>query len=360
MVALSARTSCNNTQDNMTNSKDETQQLLLKLIEEEVDLFLAEQEYSEPGFSGTGYDSSFDVTAGTGVGSYFRSPSTFGGALLTPLRGVYASVAGGAAKMATIGLSFIGTAIGGTIAGMLPFAKPELVTAVARKMQGWEEKNVARIERYFGKDLAAVKDGWNKIRGDFWGIGFIASPFNAIAAISAAGRGLDAAATVGNVISGGRLQRFLHQMSGGSSTSIHADYDYGINEATQPDKESLPAMIERLKKEKGEAATNKLLQQAIQLTLKDPGAKAAEQAWVSKMLPAAMVGVMQDVNNEVAGLAKAGQLSQQELEAYKAKKAQAGDIVLGAMANRQGNKFKIEPPQAAKAIINNMAAKLPV
>jgi hypothetical protein len=339
--------------------KDSAQ--LVQLIEEELDLCLKslmEQDYSETGTQSPGYDPSFDAPAGTGPSSYLRNPNTFGGALMTPVRGLYASVAGSLAKAATIGLSFIGTAIGGSIAGLLPFSDPKLVTHVARRMQSWEEKNVAKIERYFGKDLAAVKDGWNKIRGDFWGIGFIASPFNAIAAITAAGHGLDAAATVGNVISGGRLQQVLHTLSGGSTTSTHYSGDNYLNEQ-QKQGVSLPEYIKQLEKLKGKEETNKLLKKAIETTLKDPKAKQAEQAWVNKMLPVAVDGILQDVNSEVLRLAQAGSIPQAELQAYRTNRARAGEFVLNTMASRQGNKFKIEPSPTAKELINRFASKLP-
>lgn len=171
-------------------------EFLEKLIEEEVDFFISEQ----------------DEGSSHGL-ARFTDRGTFTGMLLSPLAdiGNAFKIAGAKAGVQLLGMA--GLLIGGTIAGLLPFNDPRTVDYIAKKIRYVEQENLKLIDKQFEKELGQMRQGWETFKTDFWGIGFVISPMNAIAAIATAEKGLDMGLSVLNVVSGGRVGQVIEKIN---------------------------------------------------------------------------------------------------------------------------------------------------
>ena len=109
-----------------------------------------------------------------------------------------------AGSLITQFFSLAGTLIGGSVAAMIPFNDPEAVNYVAQKMHAWEDKNIKAIEKYYENDMKGIEAGWNLIKGDYMGIGFIIDPFGLVSTAITANKGVDAAASIMNTITAGK------------------------------------------------------------------------------------------------------------------------------------------------------------
>ena len=226
-------------------------EILLQIIEEEIDIasehLLLEYDDYNSDYYGPGVDTS-DTGKG-GLRRFWRDRGQLPGLLLSPVSDVASAFKKFGAKMGVAIGSFIGTTIAGAIQAILPFNDPRAVKYVGEKFRFWEDKSMRWIDKQFKTETDQMRAGWETFKNDFWGIGFIASPLNAIAAATAAAKGIDVAISAGNVITGGKL--------GGLIDKITADVE---------DPGKLESYLEKGKQEK-EEETRKTREKRIEQSL---------------------------------------------------------------------------------------------
>lgn len=336
-------------------------EILLQIIEEEVNAawgeieLLKEQDYGDDyggddmssvyGASGGGGGSSGESSQGYTGARRLIDPKNLIGTLLSPVVGTANAIAHGVTKMGTQLIGMAGMLIGGTLSGLLPF-NTNVGRNITKYFHSWEKKNLRGIDQQFSQELAEINRGWETFREDFWGIGFIASPMNAIAAALVAEKSLDIGMSALNVVTGGAAQHALENfLNSPEIFDTRSRNSYYYNEAAElPNKvpEYLPSqlkMLEKVKKEKPE-----LVKKFLDDLLKNPELKAEETKWVEKNLPPAMSGIVKDMNAAIVS-GQVGATTPQEIAAYK---SQVGDIIKKTFegASKEG-KFKVEPPSSA-------------
>ena len=336
-------------------------EILLQIIEEEVNAawgeieLLKEQDYGDDyggddmssvyGASGGGGGSSGESSQGYTGARRLIDPKNLIGTLLSPVVGTANAIAHGVTKMGVQLIGMAGMLIGGTLSGLLPF-NSNVGRNITKYFHSWEKKNLRGIDQQFSQELAEINRGWETFREDFWGIGFIASPMNAIAAALVAEKSLDIGMSALNVVTGGAAQHALENfLNSPEIFDTRSRNSYYYNEAAElPNKvpEDLPSqlkMLEKVKKEKPE-----LVKKFLDDLLKNPELKAEETKWVEKNLPPAMSGIVKDMNDAITS-GKVGATTPQEIAAYK---SQVGDIIKKTFegASKEG-KFKVEPPSSA-------------
>ena len=195
--------------------EEKQMKILLHIIEEEVEStykqILLEYEYSDYLDPNPMADAS-DTTKG-GLKRFFYDRSKLPGLLLSPAFDIYAALKKFGAKTGIALAGLVGMTIGGFIAGILPFNDPRTVTWIGEKFLAWETESMKWIDEQFKTETEKMGDGWETFKHDFWGIGFIAAPFNAIAAALVVEKGIDAALSVGNVITGGKIGALLQKIN---------------------------------------------------------------------------------------------------------------------------------------------------
>lgn len=335
-------------------------EILLQIIEEEVNAawgeieLLKEQDYGDDyggddmssvyGASGGGGGSSGESSQGYTGARRLIDPKNLIGTLLSPVVGTANAIAHGVTKMGVQLIGMAGMIIGGTLSGLLPF-NTNVGRNITKYFHSWEKKNLRGIDQQFSKELAEINRGWETFREDFWGIGFIASPMNAIAAALVAEKSLDIGMSALNVVTGGAAQHALENFLNSPEIFDTRSRNSYYNEAVElPNKvpEDLPSqlkMLEKVKKEKPE-----LVKKFLDDLLKNPELKAEETKWVEKNLPPAMSGIVKDMNAAIVS-GQVGATTPQEIAAYK---SQVGDIIKKTFegASKEG-KFKVEPPSSA-------------
>jgi hypothetical protein len=336
-------------------------EILLQIIEEEVNAawgeveLLKEQDYGDDyggddmssvyGAYGGGGGSSGESSQGYTGARRLIDPKNLIGTLLSPVVGTANAIAHGVTKMGVQLIGMAGMLIGGTLSGLLPF-NSNVGRNITKYFHSWEKKNLRGIDQQFSQELAEINRGWETFREDFWGIGFIASPMNAIAAALVAEKSLDIGMSALNVVTGGAAQHALENfLNSPEIFDTRSRNSYYYNEATElPNKvpEDLPSqlkMLEKVKKEKPE-----LVKKFLDDLVKNPELKAEETKWVDKNLPPAMTGIVKDMNDAITS-GKVGAVTPQEIAAYK---SQVGDIIKKTFegASKEG-KFKVEPPSSA-------------
>ncbi len=362
-------------------------EILLQIIEEEVNAAWGEIEVlTEQGYGGD-YDASdisADFSSHGGYGGYGGSsgnntagytgarklldPENLIGTLLSPIVGVGNAIAHGVTKMGVQLIGMAGMLIGGTLSGLLPF-NSNVGRNITKYFHSWEKKNLHGIDQQFSSELAEINRGWDTFKDDFWGIGFVASPMNAIAAALVAGKSLDVGMSALNVVTGGAAQHALENFLNSPEvfdTSERHSYNESVleenwlwdkitgkggSQAAKPKPQSnepptIPKdfkaqleLLEKIKKEKPELA-----KKFLDGLLTNPDLKAAETTWVEENLPVVMSGIVKDMNSTIAS-GQVGAVTPQEIATYK---SQVGDIVKKTFegASKEG-KFKVEPPTSA-------------
>ena len=336
-------------------------EILLQIIEEEVNAawgeieLLKEQDYGDDyggddmssvyGASGGGGGSSGESSQGYTGARRLIDPKNLIGTLLSPVVGTANAIAHGVTKMGTQLIGMAGMIIGGTLSGLLPF-NSNVGRNITKDFLSWEKHRLRGIDQQFSQELAEINRGWETFREDFWGIGFIASPMNAIAAALVAEKSLDIGMSALNVVTGGAAQLALENfLNSPEIFDTRSRNSYYYNEAAElPNKvpEDLPSqlkMLEKVKKEKPE-----LVKKFLDDLLKNPELKAEETKWVEKNLPPAMSGIVKDMNDAITS-GKVGAVTPKEIATYK---SQVGDIIKKTFegASKEG-KFKVEPPSSA-------------
>ena len=215
--------------------------ILLHIIEEEVDLSY-EKLISEDYDDFAGNDASTDSGKG-GLSRFWRDRGQFPGLVLSPAMDVISAFkkAGAKASIAIAGL--IGMGISSAIAALLPFNDPRAVTWIGKKFLAWETKSMKFIDEQFKTETEKMRQGWETFKGDFWGIGFVAAPFGAIAAAMAASKGIDMAASVGNVVTGGKLGALLNKIN--LDVEDPGDLDSYLRKGTEEKKREREKELEK-------------------------------------------------------------------------------------------------------------------
>lgn len=176
-------------------------EFLKQVIEEEINSFVNEQQYQQYGSS--------DIH---GLQRLYKPESgTFTSALLSLPSSLISIAQHGLSKAVVQGLGLGLFAIAGSIAAIIPFNDPRVVKYLSDKIKYWEQTNLKMIDQQFEKELGEVWRGWDTMKTDLFGIGFVASPLNVIAAYVATAKGLDMAFSVANVVSGGWAQKLLQK-----------------------------------------------------------------------------------------------------------------------------------------------------
>lgn len=189
-------------------------QIILEMIDEEIDLAIQEylSEQYDGDYGGGGYGAVAGDSASHGLGQ-LTDRNRFTGMLLSPVSDIWNAVkiAGAKATVQLVGMAAL--LVGGTIAGLLPFNDPRTVDYIAKKIRFVEQENLKLIDKQFEKELGQMRDGWETFKTDFWGLGFVASPLSAIAAISTIGKGTDMGMSVLNVVTGGWAEKQLEKVT---------------------------------------------------------------------------------------------------------------------------------------------------
>ncbi len=192
-------------------------EILLQIIDEEVEntcnkLLSEDYDAGDAGGYTGGVDLS-DTGAIGGVTRFWRDRGQLPGLLLSPVMDVASAFKKFGAKMGIAIGGLIGMTISSAIAALLPFNDPRTVKYIGQKFLAWEDKSMNFIDQQFKAETEKMRQGWETFKNDFWGIGFVASPFNAIAAALGASKGVDAALSVGNVITGGKLGGLIDKIT---------------------------------------------------------------------------------------------------------------------------------------------------
>ena len=331
-------------------------EILLQVIEEEVNAawgeieVLTEQDYGDDYGGGSGgyggYTDSNDSAGYTGARKLIDPENLIGTLLSVPI-GIKNAVTKGVSKMGAQLIGMAGMLIGGTLSGLLPF-NSDVGRKITSYYHGWQKHALRGIEHQFAAETAEINRGWSTFKDDFWGIGFIASPMNAIAAALVAEKSLNVGMSALNTVTGGAAQLALENFLNSPEvfdTSSHGRYYEAVdplNKESEKVPEDLPSqlkMLEKVRKEKPE-----LVKKFLDDLLKNSDLKKKADEWTEEELPKAMSGIVKDMNDAITS-GKVGAVTPKEIATYK---SQVGDIIKKTFeqASKEG-KFKVEPPSSA-------------
>lgn len=232
----------------MKKKLEETQtKILLQIIEEEIknasDELLLEDELDAGDFGG--YTGGVDLSSGGtgGVSRFWKDRGQLPGLLLSPVMDITAAFKKFGAKMGIAVAGLIGMTVSSAIAALLPFNDPRTVKYIGQKFLSWESKSMKYIDEQFKAETSMMRQGWETFRNDFWGIGFVASPFNVIAAAAGASKGLDAALSAGNIITGGKLGGLIDKIT--ADVEDPGDLDSYLEKGAREEKEKAEKRLEK-------------------------------------------------------------------------------------------------------------------
>jgi hypothetical protein len=218
---------------------------------------------------------------------------------------------------------------------ILPFNDTTL-KEIYRYSKNWENEALRDLDNQFREADAELNRGWETFKTDFWGIGFVASPINAIAGLAVGGKALDTAFSVLNVVSGGRAQKAYDLISG---ERIKGD----IFEANTPQaKTKFKDLPEKEKKK------------VLDDLMKNPEVVTAVDAWSTTNLPKVMGSVVHDMNQAISS-GQVGQVTPQEIQSYKAMAPYFVTKMFDEMKGKN-KKFEVKPSPAALQAANNAVA----
>jgi hypothetical protein len=343
---------------------------LQKIILEQDDYDFGDYSDYGSGYGGSYTDSS---TQGSGKGlARITSREALPGLLMSPVVDVANAFKKFGAKVGIKAAGIVVSTLTQAIAAVMPFNNPLSVDYVDRKFRFWDTKALGFIEKQFEKETALMRQGWETFKTDFWGLGFVASPYDMIAAAITAEKGIDASLSVLNVITGGyvdkmiakvlrakgdpgTLKGYIQRHSWGqraqefSDSTYYSDDDYNpfIRESSSQDNfdsMSLPDKINLLKKELGEEEANKVFGAVANDVMKSPEGEEAEKKWVSRNLPLVAGGLFTALDKDL----KAGVVPGVSLPQIKLWKRSAGSLAEKAVTDVIAkSKVKITPPDGA-------------
>lgn len=353
-------------------------EILLQIIKEEVDSTCDELlfEYDFDYGYGDGYGDGANSGGSGGFARFWRDTKNLPGFLLSPVFQTAAAFKKFAAKMGVAIGGLIGMTVAGAIEALMPFNDPKSVKYVGQKFLAWETESMKKIDQQFARETAEMRQGWETFKNDFWGIGFIAAPFGAIAAASAAGRGIEGALSVGNIITGGKLQGIIRRLTEtkdpGTLDSYLKEQDKKETEAEKakkpadiskmiddalnqpPDQISLATAIKEMKQKFGKEKTNQILKKIVDNLVQSPKAKEFEKAWVAKNLPTALEP-FKNLNKE----AVTNQIPGTTLEQVKDYASKAGQIAVQSIQKSAAQKGITNIPSESKDIIDKIVQSDP-
>jgi hypothetical protein len=298
-------------------------EILLQIIEEEVDVVCEQllEQYDD-------YDG-----GGSGVGPLKRD--RFVGKLLSPVTDIYNAIKFRAAEMGIKAVKTVGELVANTVSSLLPFNSSDQ-RAIDEYFANWEDKALSGLDRQFSKERKEMDEGWETFKSDFWGIGFVASPMNAIAGLAVGGKALDTAFSVLNVASGGRAGRVYDLISG---ERMQGDiFEAAETKAKKPFKD-LP-----------EDEKKKVFDELM----KNPEVIKATQKWSAENLPKVMGSIFKDMNQTIAS-GKVGNVTPQEIASYKAMAPSFATTMFEKMKGKN-KKFEVKPSPEALAATNQVVA----
>ena len=300
-------------------------EILLQIIEEEVNSVCEELLLEQ-------YDDYDGGGEGKGLGRIINRSNTVG-MFLSPVADIWNAIKFRAAEAGIKAVKTIAQLVAGTISAILPFNDPKVIDDINRKYDGWEAEALSGLDRQFAQERKNLDQGWETFKTDFWGIGFVASPMNAIAGLAVGGKALDAAFSVLNVASGGRAERAYDLISGERTRGdiFEAATNQTNTEQPKTDFKSLP---EKKKKE------------VLDKLMKNPEVVEAVNQWSTENLPKVIGSVVGNMNKTIAAKAQSGEITPPELANYKAMAPNFVETLFSKMKGK-GKKFKVEPPPAA-------------
>jgi hypothetical protein len=145
-----------------------------------------------PGYGGGGgYSSSGGgATAANGYGALDRG--TFLGTMLSPAVDTWNMAKYAGSRFLIHGVAFSVMAMS-YVTALFPYSKLSVQRQVVGLILGWQNHALDSVDKQFEQQLGAAVQGWETLKKDIFGLGFIASPYNVIAGVSLAGASLDAA-----------------------------------------------------------------------------------------------------------------------------------------------------------------------
>jgi len=298
-------------------------EILLQIIEEEIDI--AHEQLIEQ------YD---DYSDGSGTGGPLRR-DRFVGQLLSPITDIWNAIKFRAGEIGIKAVRTVGQLISNTVSGLLPFNEYSR-EKLNDYFENWEDKALSGLDRQFAQERKQMDEGWETFKTDFWGIGFVASPMNAIAGLAVGGKALDTAFSILNVASGGRAGAIYDLITG---ERTERGYRY---EALEPKKDAFKDLPEDEKK--------KIFDEIID----NPEVIKAVNKWSAKNLPKVMGSIVKDMNQAITS-GKAGNITSKEIESYK---EMAPNFVTTIFDKIKGKnkKFDVEPSKEALAAANRVVA----
>lgn len=341
-------------------------------------IILEQDDYDFGDYSdyGTGYGGSYSdsSTKGSGKGlARLTSREALPGLLMSPVVDVANAFKKFGAKVGTKAAGIVVSTLTQAIAAVMPFNNPLSVDYVDRKFRFWDTKALAFIEKQFQKETALMRQGWETFKTDFWGLGFVASPYDMVAAAITAEKGIDASLSVLNVITGGyvdkliakvlrakgdpgTLKGYIQRHSWGQRAQEFADNTYHPDDeeynpfvresigSNDYDSMPLPEKINILKKELGEEEANKVLGAVANDVMKSPEGEEAEKKWVAKNLPLVAGGLFTALDKDL----RAGVVPGVSLPQIKLWKRSAGSLAQKAVMDTIAkSKVKVTPPDGA-------------
>jgi len=303
-------------------------EILLQIIEEEVDVALKQlvEQYDDYDSGGGG---------GEGVGPLKRD--RFVGKLLSPVTDIWNAVKFRAGEIGIKAVRTVGQLIANTITTLLPFNDPHAQSKIDEFFPDWEDKALSGLDRAFAKERKQMDEGWETFRQDFWGIGFVASPMNAIAGLAVGEKTLDTAFSILNVASAGRAEKIYYLLSG-----ERAERGYR-HEAMEPD-------INLKFKDLSQDQKKKIFDEIM----KNPEVIKAVNEWSAANLPKVMGSIFKDMNQTIAS-GKVGNVTPQEIANYKAMAPSFAKTMFDKMKGTN-KKFEIKPSPEALAATNQVVA----
>lgn len=310
-------------------------EILLQIIEEEVDSVCEElllEQYDDYGGGGG---------EGKGLKRIIDRSNTVG-MLLSPVTDIWNAIKFRAGEFGIKAAKTVAQLVAGTITAILPFNDPEVIDKINKDYDDWEDDALRGLDQQFAEERKELGAGWETFKTDFWGIGFVASPMNAIAGLAVADKGFDTAMSVLNVVSGRRAERLFDILTG-ERVRRRYYYEAAESETTKPDFKNLP-----------EDEKKKVLDKLM----KNPEIVAAVQQWSTANLPKVLGSVVGNMNKTIVDATKSGKVTAPELANYKAMAPNFVKTMFDKMKGKS-KKFKVEPvPEALEAANKAVEAQI--
>lgn len=335
-------------------------EILLQVIEEEVNSVYQELLLEQ-------FDDDTGSGSGKGLGRIIDRSNTVG-MFLSPVTDIWNAIKFRAAEAGIKAVKTIAQLVAGTISAILPFNDPKVIDDINREYDRLEAEALRDLDSQFAQERKNLDQGWETFKTDFWGIGFVASPMNAIAGLAVGGKALDTAFSVLNVASGGRAERAYNLISGertrgdifeAATNQIETEeYEIALEEgfmdwvrgkigtSTVPTSNATNQTNTEQPKTDFKSLPEKKKKEVLDKLMKNPEVVEAVNQWSTENLPKVIGSVVGNMNKTIAAKAQSGEITPPELANYKAMAPNFVETLFSKMKGK-GKKFKVEPPPAA-------------